>query len=117
PLVLTVKAKLPSRTIADFVAYVKERPGGKVTFGSGGVGTLNHLSMMLFAKLAGIDITHVPYKGGALAMTDMIAGHINAMFANLSDALGQAGAGTVRLLAVSSERRARQIPNVPTVSE
>ena len=116
PFVLTVNAKLPIQNLADFIAYVKARPG-KVTFGSGGVGTLNHLSMMLFAKLAGIDITHVPYKGGALAMTDMIAGHINAMFANLSDALGQAGAGTVRLLAVSSERRARQIPNVPTVSE
>jgi len=116
PFVMTVNAKLPIQNVKDFIDYVKARPG-LVTFGSGGVGTLNHLSMMLFAKLAGIDITHVPYKGGALAMTDMIAGHINAMFANLSDALGQAGAGTVRLLAVSSETRAKQIPNVPTVIE
>ena len=116
PFVLTVSAKLPIRNTAEFIAYVKARPG-QVTFGSGGVGTLNHLSMMLYAKLAGIDITHVPYKGGAQAMTDMVAGHINAMFANLSDALGQAGAGTVRLLAVSSDKRARQIPDVPTVIE
>jgi tripartite-type tricarboxylate transporter receptor subunit TctC len=116
PFVLTVNAKLPIQNVKDFIAYVKERPG-KVTFGSGGVGTLNYLSMMLFAKLAGIDVTHVPYKGGALAMTDMIAGHINAMFANLSDALGQTGAGTVRLLAVSSEQRVKQIPDVPTVIE
>jgi tripartite-type tricarboxylate transporter receptor subunit TctC len=73
--------------------------------------------MTLFAKLVGIDVTHVPYKGGSVAMTDLIAGHINAMFANLSDALGQAGAGTVRLLAASSPQRAKQIPDVPTVAE
>src|SRR5262245_27450789 len=116
PFVLSVNAKLPIKSVADFVDYVRKRPG-QVTFGSGGVGTLNHLSMMLFAKLAGIDITHVPYKGGGPAMADLIAGHINAMFANLSDALGQAGAGTIRLLAVSSEKRAKQIPDVPTVIE
>ncbi|MBX9777340.1 MAG: tripartite tricarboxylate transporter substrate binding protein [Xanthobacteraceae bacterium] len=116
PFVLSVNAKLPIKSVADFIAHVKARPG-QVTFGSGGVGTLNHLSMTLFAKLAGIDITHVPYKGGGPAMADLVAGHINAMFANLSDALGQAGAGTIRLLAVSSDRRARQIPDVPTVIE
>ena len=116
PFVLSVNAKLPIKSVADFIAYVRARPG-QVTFGSGGVGTLNHLSMTLFAKLAGIDITHVPYKGGAPAMADLVAGHINAMFANLSDALGQADAGTIRLLAVSSDKRAKQIPDVPTVIE
>jgi tripartite-type tricarboxylate transporter receptor subunit TctC len=116
PFVLSVNAKLPIKSVPEFIAYVRERPG-KVTFGSGGVGTLNHLSMTLFAKLAGIDITHVPYKGGGPAMADLIAGHIHAMFANLSDALGQAGAGTIRLLAVSSEKRAKQIPDIPTVIE
>jgi tripartite-type tricarboxylate transporter receptor subunit TctC len=116
PFVLSVNAKLPIKSVAEFIAYVRERPG-KVTFGSGGVGTLNHLSMTPFAKLAGIDITHVPYKGGGPAMADLVAGHINAMFANLSDALGQAGAGTIRLLAVSSEKRAKQLPDVPTVIE
>ena len=116
PFVLSVNAKLPIKSVAEFIAYVKARPG-QVTFGSGGVGTLNHLSMTLFAKLAGIDMTHVPYKGGGPAMADLVAGHINAMFANLSDALGQAGAGTIRPLAVSSDKRAKQIPNVPTVIE
>lgn len=116
PFVLSVNAKLPIESVADFIAYVRARPG-QVTFGSGGVGTLNHLSMTLFAKLASIDITHVPYKGGGPAMADLVAGHIQAMFANLSDALGQAGAGTIRLLAVSTDKRARQIPDVPTVIE
>lgn len=116
PFVLSVNAKLPIKSVSEFIAYVRERPG-KMTFGSGGVGTLNHLSMTLFAKLAGIDITHVPYKGGGPAMADLVAGHINAMFANLSDALGQGGAGTIRLLAVSSEKRAKQLPDIPTVIE
>ncbi len=116
PFVLSVNAKLPIKSVADFVAYARTRPG-QVTFGSGGVGTLNHLSMTLFAKLAGIDLTHVPYKGGGPAMADLVAGHINAMFANLSDALGQAGAGSIRLLAVSSSQRAKQIADVPTVIE
>ena len=116
PFVLSVNGKLPIKTVPDFIEYVRARPG-QVTFGSGGVGTLNHLSMMLFGKLAGIDITHVPYKGGGPAMADLVAGHISAMFANLSDALGQAGAGTIRLLAVSSDKRAKQIPDIPTVIE
>src|SRR4029079_16310581 len=81
PFVLTVNAKLPIQNVKEFIDYVKARPG-KMTFGSGGVGTLNHLSMMLFAKLAGIDITHVPYKGGALAMTDTIEGPIKYMIAH-----------------------------------
>jgi tripartite-type tricarboxylate transporter receptor subunit TctC len=116
PFVLTVNAKLPIKTLADFVAYVKARPG-KATFGSGGVGTLNHLSMTVFAKRAGLDLIHVPYKGGAPAMVDLVGGQINAMFANLSDALGQADGGKVRMLAVSSVQRVSQAPNVPTVSE
>ena len=116
PFVMSVNSKLPIKSVADFIAYVRARPG-KVTYGSGGVGTLNHLSMTLFAKLAGIEMTHVPYKGGGPAMADLIAGHINSMFATLADALGQAGAGTIRLLAVSSDKRARQIADVPTVIE
>ena len=75
PLVLTVNAKLPVKSVADFVAYTRARPG-KVTFGSGGVGTINHLSMTLFAKRAGINLIHVPYKGGGPAMIDLIGGQI-----------------------------------------
>jgi tripartite-type tricarboxylate transporter receptor subunit TctC len=116
PFVLTVNARLPIKNVADFVAYARARPG-RVTFGSGGAGTLNHLSMMLFSKRAGINLVNVPYKGGAPAMIDLVGGQINAMFATLADALGQAPGGKVRLLAVSSVKRVPQAPDVPTVSE
>jgi len=116
PLSLTVNAKLPIKNVAEFVAYARARPG-KVTFGSGGVGTINHLSMTLFAKRAGLDMIHVPYKGGGPAMIDLIGGQIDSMFANLSDAIGQPGGEQVRILAVSSLKRTPQIPDIPTVSE
>jgi tripartite-type tricarboxylate transporter receptor subunit TctC len=116
PLVLTVNSKLPVANVADFVAYARTLQG-KITFGSGGVGTINHLSMTLFAKRAGLDLIHVPYKGGGPAMIDLIGGQIEAMFANLSDALGQPEGGQTRMLAVSSLKRVPQIPNIPTVIE
>jgi tripartite-type tricarboxylate transporter receptor subunit TctC len=116
PLVLTVNHELPVKSVADFVAYARARPG-KLTFGSGGVGTINHLSMTLFAKRAGLDLIHVPYKGGGPAMIDLISGQINSMFANVSDALKQADSGKVRMLAVSSLQRIPEAPDVPTVSE
>ncbi len=115
-LALTVNSQLPIRSLADFVAYVRERPG-KVTFGSGGVGTINHLSMSLFAKRAGLDLIHVPYKGGGPAMIDLLSGQINSMFANLSDALKQTDGGKIRMLAVSSLKRLPEAPDIPTVSE
>ena len=71
----------------------------------------------MFLKLAGIDMIHVPYKGNAPAMSDVVAGHVPAIFTNLSDALPQAAAGSIRLIGVSSETRAAQIPGVPTVAE
>jgi len=73
--------------------------------------------MALFLKLAGIDMVHVPYKGNAPAMSDVVAGHVPAIFTNLSDALPQVAAGNIRLLGVSSAQRAPQIPDVPTVAE
>ena len=115
PLVLSVNAKSPIKNIAEFVAYARSRPG-KITFGSGGVGTINHLSMTLFAKRASLQVVHVPYKGGGPAMIDLIGGQIDAMFANLSDAIGQPD-DKLRMLAVSSVKRVSQVPNIPSVSE
>jgi tripartite-type tricarboxylate transporter receptor subunit TctC len=116
PFVLCVNPKLPVHTLAEFVAYVKERPG-QLAFGSGGIGNGTHLSMVYFLKLAGLDMIHVPYKGGAPAMADLVAGHVVANFASSSDALPQVKAGTVRAIAVSGGTRSSKIPDVPTVSE
>jgi len=114
--VLVVNKDLPIKTLADFVDYVKARQG-QLSYGSAGIGSLNHLSMALFLKRAGLDMTHVPYKGNAPALSDVVAGHIPAMFSNLSDALPQAKGGNVRMLAVSSKARSPQAPDVPTVAE
>jgi tripartite-type tricarboxylate transporter receptor subunit TctC len=103
-------------TLAEFIAYVKERPG-QLAYGSGGIGNGTHLSMAYFLKLAGLDMIHVPYKGGAPSMADLIAGHVVADFASSSDALPQLKAGTIRALAVSSGTRSSKIPDVPTISE
>lgn len=114
--VLVVNKDIPVNTLAEFVAYVKERPG-KLSYGSAGIGSLNHLSLALFLKQADLDMVHVPYKGNAPALADVVAGHIPAMFSNLSDALPQANGGNVRMIAVSSDKRAPLAEKVPTVAE
>ncbi len=116
PFVIVVNKDIPVKTLSDFVAYVKGKQG-QLSYGSAGVGSLNHLSMALFLKRAGLEMTHVPYKGNAPALGDVVAGHIPAMFSNLSDALPQAAAGHVRMIAVSSDKRAPTAPDVPTVIE
>jgi len=116
PFVIVVNKDLPVKTLAEFVDYVRAR-NGKLSYGSAGIGSLNHLSMALFLKQAGLDMTHVPYKGNAPALSDVVAGHIPAMFSNLSDALPQAAAGNVKMLAVSSDKRSPVAAQVPTVVE
>lgn len=114
--VLCVNSKVPVNSLAEFISYVKARPG-VLSYASGGAGNVTHLSMAYFQKLAGLDIVHVPYKGGAPAMADLIAGHVPTMFASIADALPQADAGAIKLLAVSGLERARELPNVPTIRE
>lgn len=114
PFVIVVNKDLPVKTLAEFVDYVRAR-NGKLSYGSAGIGSLNHLSMALFLKQAGLDMTYVPYKGNAPALSDVVAGHIPAMFSNLSDALPQAAAGNVKMLAVSSDKRSPVAAQVPTV--
>jgi tripartite-type tricarboxylate transporter receptor subunit TctC len=116
PFVLVVNKDLPIKTVADFVSYAKAHDG-TLSYASAGVGSLSHLAMALFLKQAGIDMTHVPYKGNAPALQDVIAGQLPAMFSNLSDALPQATAGNVRMIAISGDKRAAQVPDVPTVAE
>jgi len=116
PFVMTVNAKLPIQNVKDFIDYVKARPG-QVTFGSGGVGTLNHLSMMLFAKLAGIDITHVPYKGGGPAVADTLGGQVPLLMVSMPAAIAHVRAGKLRPLAVTTAARSEVLPDLPTVAD
>jgi tripartite-type tricarboxylate transporter receptor subunit TctC len=116
PFVLVVHRDVPVETVAGFVAYVKAA-NNNLSYASAGQGSLAHLAMALFLNQAGIEMIHVPYKGNAPALADVIAGHVPAMFSNLSDTLPQAGGGHIRLIAVTGDRRAKQIPDVPTVAE
>jgi tripartite-type tricarboxylate transporter receptor subunit TctC len=115
PFCLVTNPNFEPKTLQEFVAYVKERPG-KIVYASGGVGSVGHLTMVMFLQRAGLDMAHAPYKGGAPAIADVVAGHVPAYFGNLSEALPHAG-GSLRLLAVSGLKRASKLPNVPTVAE
>src|SRR5216683_2887258 len=114
--VLLVNKDFPAKSVREFIAYVRAQPN-KMAYAEGSAGSLTHLSMALFLKRAGLEMTNVSYRGNAPALTDVIAGHLPTMFSNLSDALPQVASGSVRPLAVSSEKRAPQLPNVPTVAE
>jgi tripartite-type tricarboxylate transporter receptor subunit TctC len=116
PFVLVVNEAFPAKTLAEFIAHVKTQDG-KLSYASAGTGSLTHLSMALFLKQAGIEMIHVGYRGNAPALADVIAGHVPAMFSNLADVLPQMSSGKLRLLAVSSEKRVSQAPDVPTVAE
>ncbi len=116
PFALVVNKDLPIKSLQEFVEYVRQRKG-QLSYGSAGVGSLNHLSMALFLKQAGLEMIHVPYKGNAPALADVVAGHIPAMFSNLSDALPQANSGTVKMLVVSSDQRSLLAKDIPTVAE
>ena len=114
--VLLVNKNFPPKSVAELIAHVRAQPS-KLAYADGGAGSLTHLTMALFLKRAGLDMTNVSYRGNALALTDIVAGHLPTMFSNISDAIPQAAAGSVRMLAVSGKDRAPQLPDVPTVAE
>ncbi len=117
PFVIVANTKLmPVKTLAEFVSYIKARPG-QLVYASAGIGSLSQLSMVLFLKAAGLEMQHAAYKGGAPALTDVVAGQVPTYFANLSEALPHVDDPAVKLLAVSSKTRAAQLPDVPTVAE
>ncbi|HKA72933.1 MAG TPA: tripartite tricarboxylate transporter substrate binding protein [Xanthobacteraceae bacterium] len=116
PFVLVINASVPATNLKEFVDYVRRQPD-KLTYVSAGPGSMVHLSMALFLNRAGIDMIPVSYKGGAAPLTDVVAGHVTSFFPNLSVVLPQAGTGTIRMLAVSSEQRNAQLPDVPTFIE
>jgi tripartite-type tricarboxylate transporter receptor subunit TctC len=116
PIVLMVHPSVKANTVQELIALAKAEPG-KLNFGSSGNGSTNHLAGELFKSLAGIDIVHVPYRGAAPAMNDLIAGHIPMMFDNMPAVRPQVEAGAVRALAVAGAKRSPVFPNVPTMME
>lgn len=116
PLVLLVNNAVPSGTVKDFVSYARANPG-KISYASPGVGTSNHLYSEVFKDLTNVEMSHVAYKGGGPAMTDLIGGHVQALLITGTLAAPQVAAGKVKALAVTSDKRAAQLPNVPTFAE
>ena len=116
PIVLMAGPELPVRDVAGLVALARSQPG-RIAFGSSGNGSTNHLAGELFRRMAGIDIVHVPYRGAAPAMTDLVGGQIGMMFDNLPAVLPQVREGRVRAIAVAGARRAAALPEVPTLAE
>ena len=116
PNVLVVTPSLPVNSVQELIAYAKANPG-KLNFASSGNGTSIHLSGELFKSLTGVTMTHVPYKGSALALTDLVGGQVQLMFDNLPSSLAFIKAGKLRALAVTSATRAAALPDVPTMVE
>lgn len=113
---LVVPAASPLNSVKDLIAAAKTRPGG-MSYASTGIGSSNHLSMEKFKQMAGVDITHVPYKGSAPAVTDLIGGQVQVMFDNISNVLPHVRSGKLKVLAVTTPQRSPLVPEVPTVIE
>jgi tripartite-type tricarboxylate transporter receptor subunit TctC len=116
PNVMEVNPNVPAKTVAEFIAYAKANPG-KVNMASSGIGTSVHLSGALFMMMTGVELVHVPYRGAAPALTDMLGGQVQVMFDNLPSSIGHIQGGRLRALAVTTATRDKALPGVPTVGE
>ncbi len=116
PHILVVNPSVPAKTLAEFVAWAKAQ-NGKAAFASFGSGSSNHLGFEVLKRKLGIDIVHVPYKGSAPAMNDLVAGHVQAMLGDLQNVSEQLKAGTLRPIAVANETRIASMPDLPTLNE
>ena len=116
PNVLLVRKDFPVKTAAEFIAYAKANPG-KLNYGSQGIGTTSHLTTELFMSLTGTKMVHVPYKGTAPALNDLLAGNVDLIFMELSSAMRLHQGGNAHILAVATERRLASLPDVPTMIE
>jgi tripartite-type tricarboxylate transporter receptor subunit TctC len=116
PNILVVNPAVPASNVRELIAYAKANPG-KLSFASGSIGSAGHLAGELFKAMAGVDMVHVPYKGAAPAMQDLIGGQVNLMFDNLASSLAQVRAGKVRALAVTTAARTSFAPEYPTIAE
>ena len=116
PNLLVVHPSVPAKNVQELIAYAKAHPG-KLNFGSSGNGSSIHLSGELFKNMTGIDMQHVPYKGSAPAVTDLLGGQISMMFDNMPSAIQHVKSGKLRPLAVTTAKRSPALPNVPTIAE
>jgi tripartite-type tricarboxylate transporter receptor subunit TctC len=114
--VVVVHPSVPAKTIPEFIAYAKANPG-KINYGSAGPGTPQNIACELFKMMAGVDLVHVPYRGGAPAVTDLIAGHLQVIFAPLSESIQQIKAGQLRPLAATTTARLDVLPDVPAMAD
>jgi tripartite-type tricarboxylate transporter receptor subunit TctC len=116
PNVMEVNPSVPAKTVAEFIAYVKANPD-KINIASSGNGTSIHLSGELFKMMTGLKITHIPYKGSAPMLTDLLGGQVQVTFDNLPSSISHIRAGKLRALAVTTAKRSPELPDVPTVAE
>jgi tripartite-type tricarboxylate transporter receptor subunit TctC len=116
-LVMVVHPSVPTRTLPEFIAYARTNPG-KLFYGSGGVGGITHITAELFKQEAGgLDIVHVPYRGVAPALTDLLGGQVQVLFTNLALLIGYIGTGKLRALAITTATRSDALPDIPTIGE
>jgi tripartite-type tricarboxylate transporter receptor subunit TctC len=116
PLVLEVHPSVPAGTVPEFIAYAKNNPG-KLNMASAGFGTSQHVSGELFKMMAGVNLIHVPYRGSALALTDLLGGQVQVMFDTTPASIGHIRAGQIRALAVTTTSRSSVLPDIPTVAD
>ena len=116
PSLLVVNPKLPIQTVKELIDYAKKNPG-KVSFGSGGVGTAVHLAGVFLVNLSGADMIHIPYRGAGPAISDVVSGQIQFVIPSIPTVISLVNSGQLRALAIASNKRSEQLPNVPTVGE
>jgi tripartite-type tricarboxylate transporter receptor subunit TctC len=116
PLVMVVNPSVPAKTVPEFIAYAKANPG-KINLGSPGIGTPGHVAGELFKMMAGVDLVHVPYRGGGPVMTDLLGGQVQVLFGSTSLTIEQSRAGKLRPLAVTTATRWEGLPDIPTVND
>ncbi len=116
PLIMEVHPSVPAKTVAEFIAYAKARPG-KINMGSGGIGTTLHVSGELFKMVTGVDMLHVPYRGAGPMLTDLLGGQVQVGFDPMPSSIGYVKAGQLRPLAVTTATRSEALPELPTVGD
>ena len=116
PQVMLANPSLPAKTVPEFIAYAKANPG-KINMASGGNGTASHVSGELFKMMAGVSLTHIPYRGAAPALTDLIGGQVEIMFENMPSSIEYIRTGKLRALAVTTASRSEALPDIPTVGD